>query len=94
VVLRCCLRSATKPFQPCNPDEGDEGVKTLIRQAMACARRNHRHAGICGQAPSDHPESAQYLVELGIDSTGVTPDTLLAVTRAVLAIEARLARPA
>jgi len=43
--------------------------------------------GIFGQAPSDHPEFAQVLVELGIDSISVTPDTLLAVTHAVLAAE-------
>ncbi|HEY9024376.1 MAG TPA: phosphoenolpyruvate synthase [Burkholderiaceae bacterium] len=71
-------------------DERDEGVKGLIRQAVDGARRNHRHVGICGQAPSDHPEFAQYLVELGIDSISVTPDTLLTVARAVLAIEEKL----
>ena len=73
-------------------DERDEGVKAMIRQTIEGARRNHRHAGICGQAPSDYPEMAEYLVELGIDSISVTPDTLLEVTRAVLAVEARLGR--
>ena len=52
----------------------------------------HRRAGICGQAPSDYPEMAEYLVELGIDSMSVTPDTLLKITRDVLAVEARLGR--
>lgn len=46
--------------------------------------------GFCGQAPSDDPEMAEYLVELGIDSMSVTPDTLMAVTRQVLALERRL----
>jgi pyruvate,water dikinase len=73
-------------------DERDPGVKEMIRQTVAGAQRNHRHVGICGQAPSDYPEIAQYLVELGIDSISVTPDTLLKVTRDVLAVEARLGR--
>ena len=74
-------------------DERDPGVKEMIRQTIEGARRNGRHAGICGQAPSDYPEMAEYLVELGIDSMSVTPDTLLKTTRDVLAVEARLARP-
>jgi pyruvate,water dikinase len=74
-------------------DERDDGVKAMIRQTIEGARRNRRHAGICGQAPSDYPEFAEYLVELGIDSISVTPDTLLDITRAVLAVEARLGRP-
>jgi pyruvate, water dikinase len=74
-------------------DERDDGVKAMIRQTVEGARRNRRHAGICGQAPSDYPDFAQYLVELGIDSISVTPDTLLDITRAVLAVEARLGRP-
>ena len=73
-------------------DERDPGVKMMIRQTVEGARRNHRHAGICGQAPSDYPEMAEYLVELGIDSMSVTPDTLLKITRDVLAVEARLGR--
>jgi pyruvate, water dikinase len=73
-------------------DERDPGVKEMIRQTVEGARRNHRHSGICGQAPSDYPEMVEYLVELGIDSISVTPDTLLAVTRNVLAVEQRLGR--
>jgi pyruvate, water dikinase len=73
-------------------DERDEGVKAMIRQTIEGARRNRRHAGICGQAPSDYPEMAEYLIELGIDSMSVTPDTLLDVTREVLAVEHRLGR--
>ncbi len=74
-------------------DERDDGVKAMIRQAIEGARRNGRHAGICGQAPSDYPEMAEFLVELGIDSMSVTPDTLLKITREVLAVEQRLGRP-
>ena len=73
-------------------DERDPGVKMVLRQTIEGARRNHKHAGICGQAPSDYPEMAEYLVELGIDSMSVTPDTLLKTTRDVLAVEARLGR--
>ncbi len=73
-------------------DERDPGVKEMLRQTIVGARRNHRHAGICGQAPSDYPEIAEYLVELGIDSMSVTPDTLLKITRDVLAVEKRLGR--
>jgi pyruvate,water dikinase len=71
-------------------DERDEGVKAMLRQAVEGARRNGRHVGICGQAPSDHPDMARYLVELGIDSISVTPDTLLQVTRLALEVEREL----
>jgi pyruvate,water dikinase len=73
-------------------DERDDGVKAMIAQAIVGAQRNGRHVGICGQAPSDHPDMAAWLVERGIDSISVTPDTLLAVTRSVLALEQRLGR--
>jgi pyruvate,water dikinase len=71
-------------------DERDPGVKAMIRQTVDGAHRNGRHVGICGQAPSDYPEMAEYLVELGIDAMSVTPDTLLKITRDVLAVEQRL----
>ncbi|MEO8804973.1 MAG: phosphoenolpyruvate synthase [Burkholderiaceae bacterium] len=73
-------------------DERDPGVMTLIRQAIEGGKRNHRHVGICGQAPSDYPEVAATLVELGIDSISVTPDTLLRTARDVLSVEQRLGR--
>ena len=73
-------------------DRRDPGVKMVLRQAIEGARRNHRHVGICGQAPSDYPEMAAYLVELDIDAMSVTPDTLLKTTRVVLAVEARMGR--
>jgi pyruvate,water dikinase len=71
-------------------DERDAGVMTMIRQAIEGAHRAHRHVGLCGQAPSDDPAMAEALVALGIDAISVTPDTLLAVLRCVLAAEARL----
>ncbi len=71
-------------------DERDPGVKEMIRLAVEGARRNGRHSGICGQAPSDYPEMAEYLVELGIESISLNPDMLLKTTRHVLEVEKRL----
>jgi pyruvate,water dikinase len=68
-------------------DERDPGVMEMFRLAVEGARRNGRHSGICGQAPSDYPEVAEFLVRLGIDSISLTPDTVLKTTRAVLEIE-------
>ncbi len=72
-------------------DERDPGVKQMIKLAVEGARRNGRHSGLCGQAPSDYPEMAEYLVELGIDSMSLNPDTVLITTRHVLEVERRLA---
>ena len=55
-------------------------------------RRNGIHSGLCGQAPSDYPDMAEYLVELGIDSISLNPDTVIKTTRSgVLDLEGRLA---
>ena len=55
-----------------------------------CAR-NGIHSGLCGQAPSDYPDMAEYLVELGIDSISLTPDTVFKTTQRILDLEGRLA---
>jgi pyruvate,water dikinase len=73
-------------------DERDPGVLAFLRQAVEGAKRNRRHSGICGQAPSDYPEIAKYLVELGIDSLSLTPDSVLRTTLAVVALEKQLGR--
>jgi pyruvate,water dikinase len=73
-------------------DERDPGVKEMIRLAVEGCRRNRIHSGICGQAPSDYPDMAGYLVELGIESMSLNPDTILKTTRSVLEIEKRLGR--
>lgn len=73
-------------------DERDPGVKEMIRMTVEGARRNGRHSGICGQAPSDYPEMAAYLVEIGIDSMSLNPDSLLRTVRQVLEVENRLGR--
>ena len=71
-------------------DERDPGVLEMIRLAVEGCRRNGRHSGICGQAPSDYPEVAEYLVGIGIDSISLNPDTVLATLRRVVEVEARL----
>ena len=68
-------------------DERDPGIFEMLRLAVEGAKRNGRHSGICGQAPSDYPEVAQYLVRLGIDSVSLTPDSLLRTMMAVREIE-------
>jgi pyruvate,water dikinase len=73
-------------------DERDAGVKDMIRLAVEGCKRNHRHSGLCGQAPSDYPEMAQYLVEIGIDSMSLNPDAVFKTTLKVLEIERRLGR--
>jgi pyruvate,water dikinase len=73
-------------------DERDEGVKEMIRLAVEGCRRNGIHSGLCGQAPSDYPDMAEYLVEIGIDSMSLNPDTVLKTTRQVLEVESRLGR--
>ena len=68
-------------------DERDPGVLEMIRQAVEGARRNRRHSGICGQAPSDYPEIAERLVRLGIDSISLNPDTVIETTLKILDVE-------
>ncbi|QGM47473.1 phosphoenolpyruvate synthase [Methylocystis heyeri] len=75
-------------------DERDEGVKKMIRLAIEGAKRNNRHTGICGQAPSDYPEMAEFLVRLGIDSISLNPDTVIRTTTKVLELEKSLGRGA
>lgn len=58
-------------------DERDPGVMKMIEMAIEGAKRNSRHCGICGQAPSDYPEVAAFIVKCGIDSISLNPDTVL-----------------
>ena len=71
-------------------DERDEGVKEMIRLAVKGCRRNGIHSGLCGQAPSDYPDMAAFLVQVGIDSMSLNPDTVVKTTRQVLELEAQL----
>jgi pyruvate, water dikinase len=78
-------------------DERDAGVKEMLRLAVTGFARNGVHSGLCGQAPSDYPDMAAYLVELGIDSVSLNPDTVLGTTQQIIELERRLAdtaRPA
>jgi pyruvate,water dikinase len=68
-------------------DERDEGVKQMLRLAVEGCARNGIHSGLCGQAPSDYPDMAEYLVKLGIDSISLNPDTVLKTTKQILELE-------
>jgi pyruvate,water dikinase len=73
-------------------DERDAGVKEMIRLSVEGCKRNKRHSGLCGQAPSDYPEMAEFLVEIGIDSMSLNPDAVLKTTQHVLDVEKKLKR--
>jgi pyruvate, water dikinase len=70
-------------------DERDPGMLEMLRLAVTGARRNHRHVGICGEAPANYPEIAQFLTELGIDSISVNAASLLRTFTAVHEAEQR-----
>jgi len=68
-------------------DERNQAIKTLIRQLIETAHRHDIKVGICGQAPSDHPDFAAFLVEAGIDSMSLNPDSVLDVIEKVHQME-------
>jgi pyruvate,water dikinase len=74
-------------------DERNPAVKTLVHHVIQRARRCGRKVGICGQAPSDYPEFARFLVECGIDSISLKPDTVLKTTQEILQAERERAAP-
>jgi pyruvate,water dikinase len=73
-------------------DERNEAVKRLVKQVIDAAHRHkpRRKVGICGQAPSDFPEFADYLVECGIDSMSLNPDVVLATRLNIAKVEKRI----
>ncbi len=73
-------------------DERDPGVLQMIRLAIEGCRRNGRHSGLCGQAPSDFPEVAEYLVRERIDSISLNPDVVVKTTSRILELEKELDR--
>jgi pyruvate,water dikinase len=75
-------------------DERHPTVKEMIRLAIRTARRCGRKIGICGQAPSDYPDFARFLVEEGIDSISLNPDAVVPTRIAIAAMEAELDRAA
>lgn len=58
-------------------DERNEAVKALLAMAIQAAKKKGKYVGICGQGPSDHADFAQWLVEQGIDSVSLNPDTVV-----------------
>ena len=74
-------------------DERNPAVKTMIASVIRAAKSKGRKIGICGQAPSDYPDFAAFLVELGIDSISLNPDAVLKTTVKILAMEKHAAQP-
>jgi pyruvate,water dikinase len=71
-------------------DERDEAVKKIVSMAVQGAKRNNKHSGLCGQAPSDFPEFAEFLVKEGIDSISLNPDSVMKIGVKVLEVEKRM----
>jgi pyruvate,water dikinase len=71
-------------------DERNPAVMRLVEQVIRRARACGRKIGICGQAPSDYPEFARFLVKCGIDSISLSPDTVLKTTQDIVDVERRL----
>ena len=61
-------------------NEKDESVKKLISEVIKKCRAKKKYIGICGQGPSDYPEFAEFLVEQGIESMSLNPDTIIKTT--------------
>jgi len=74
-------------------DERNEAVKVLLRMLIGTAKKCGVKVGICGQGPSDFPDFAQFLVEAGIDSISVTPDSLIKTIRAIHEVESKSPTP-
>jgi pyruvate,water dikinase len=73
-------------------DERNGAVEKMVAIAIEAAKRNNKKIGICGQAPSDYPEFARFLVEKGINSISLNPDTVIQTTQMILATEQELNR--
>jgi pyruvate,water dikinase len=71
-------------------DERNDAVKQMISQLIQTAKECGVKVGICGQGPSDHPDFAQFLVEQGIDSISVTPDSVIKTIKAISRIEKKI----
>jgi pyruvate,water dikinase len=74
-------------------DERDPAVKKMVQSIIEKAKKNGKKIGICGQAPSDYPEFAEFLVRCGIDSISLNPDTVIKTTDKILQVEKELRIP-
>ncbi|MBI5451452.1 MAG: phosphoenolpyruvate synthase [Gammaproteobacteria bacterium] len=72
-------------------DERNPAVKMLVEMAIKACKRHNKYIGICGQAPSDYPELTAWLVEQGIESISLNPDSVLPMIQVVIEEEKRLA---
>ena len=68
-------------------DERNPAVKRMIEMLIKTAKSKGVKVGICGQGPSDFPDFAQFLVQLGIDSISVTPDSVIKTVKAIAEVE-------
>ncbi|QIZ72852.1 phosphoenolpyruvate synthase [Oxynema aestuarii] len=73
-------------------DERNKAVKDMVQMVIEKAKKNGRKIGICGQAPSDYPEFARFLVELGIDSISLNPDSVMKTLLDIAKLEESLNR--
>ncbi|NCN51513.1 phosphoenolpyruvate synthase [archaeon] len=73
-------------------NENDPAVKKFVSEVIEKAKKNKKKIGICGQAPSDFPDFAKFLVEKGIDSISLNPDSVIKTTLEVASVEKRLKR--
>lgn len=71
-------------------DENNEAIKKMIKKVIEVSTKKKKYIGICGQAPSDYPEFAKFLVECGIESMSLNPDTMIKTRLAVAEIEKKL----
>ena len=71
-------------------DEHNEAVETMLSMAIAACRRRKKYVGICGQAPSDFPDIAAFLVREGIESLSLNPDSVLSTTMQIVEVEKKL----
>jgi pyruvate,water dikinase len=74
-------------------DERDDAVKRMVQWVIERVKKNDKKIGICGQAPSDYPEFAEFLVRCGIDSISLNPDTVVKMTERILQVEKELKIP-
>jgi len=68
-------------------DERNPAVKRMLEMLIKSAKKSGVKVGICGQGPSDFPDFAQFLVQLGIDSISVTPDSVIKTVKAIAEVE-------